>query len=266
MSSLPVLSELNDFNLMPQIHGGGDDGGGGLAGLLEGLLDGLTGLMEPGALSGLFGGILTLGYNVHPLLVHFPVALLTAYLFTDILAVLRKSESLQTSANWLLYLGTLGALAAVAAGLVAAQIVPHGEEVHAIMERHEFLGLTVASLSVLLSLWRFMAGQTLASGMGQGLNWFLGLLIGGCLFFGADLGGTMVYRYGVGVQKLQDARQAEQHEHGGQHESASNPAALQTHEQPASSPVAPPAHEHSANTAPHTHEHSANTPPHTHAH
>ena len=68
------------------------------------------------------------------------------------------------------------------------------------------------------------------------------------------------------MKKLQDARQAEQHEHGGQHESASNPAALQTHEQPASSPVAPPAHEHSANTAPHTHEHSANTPPHTHAH
>lgn len=253
MSSLSVLSELYDFNLMPQIHGGGDDGGGGLAGLLEGLLDGLSGLMEPGALSGLFGGILAMGYNIHPLLVHFPVALLSAFLFTDILAGLRKSQTLETSATWLLYLGTLGALAAAAAGLVAAQIVPHGDEVHAIMNRHAFLGLTVASLSVLLSLWRFMAGQTLASGMGRGLNWFLAIMIWGCLFFGADLGGTMVYQYGVGVQKLQDARQAEQHEHGGPHESASNPSA-------------PPAHEHSANTAPHTHEHSANTPPHTHAH
>ncbi len=212
MSNLPVLSDFT--GLLPAIHGGAEDGGG-LAGVLEGLLDGLTHLTEPGAWSGLFGGIMALGYNIHPMVVHFPIALLTAYLFADFMAMFRKDREWNILASGLLYLGTLGAIAAAAAGLVAEHLVAHGDEVHDIMERHELLGLTVASLSVLLSLIRYLGGSALTTAMGQGLRGFMGLLIWVCLFFGADLGGTMVYQYGVGVQKLQDTAQVQQHEHDG---------------------------------------------------
>lgn len=213
MSRLAVLSEYTDW--LPLIHGGGDDSGGGVLGLLDGVLESLTRLTDPGGFSGILGGIVTLGYNIHPMVVHFPIALITAYLFTDLLGLLRKNQSLHNTANWLLYLGAAGALAAVAAGLVAEQLVPHGAEVHDIMERHEFLGITVASLSVVLSLVRYLGGAALSTTMGLGLSWFMGLLMWVCLFFGADLGGTMVYQYGVGVHALQDAGQSRAHEHGG---------------------------------------------------
>lgn len=220
MSSVPMLSDFTGS--LPAIHGGGEEGGG-LVGILEGLLDGLTHLMEPGGMSGLFGGIMTLGYNIHPMVVHFPIALLTAYLLADFVALFRKNREWAILAEGLLYLGTLGALAAAAAGLVAGYLVPHGEEVHEIMERHQLLGLTVASLSVLLSLIRYLGGSLLTTSMGQGLRAFLGLLIWVCLFFGADLGGTMVYQYGVGVQKLQDVGQTRLHEHGDHDEEHDHP-------------------------------------------
>ena len=44
----------------------------------------------------------------------------------------------------------VGAIAAVAAGLVAAEMVPHGVQVHEIMETHERLGLTVAGIATVL--------------------------------------------------------------------------------------------------------------------
>lgn len=209
MSILPMMSDF--AGLVPGIHGGSDGGEGGLLGLLDGLLNGFSGMMEPGGWSGAVAGILALGYNVHPMLVHFPIALLTAFLFMEIMGAIRKSADMQNAARWLLYLGAMGAVAAAGAGIVAEHLVPHGEEVHAIMERHEVFGLTVASLSVVLALWRFVSGNRL-TGMAQGLHWFIGFVIAVSLFFGADLGGLMVYQHGVGVKTLQDLNQTHSHE------------------------------------------------------
>ncbi|MBI5238340.1 MAG: DUF2231 domain-containing protein [Deltaproteobacteria bacterium] len=149
--------------------------------------------------------------NIHPMLIHFPIALLSAFLAMELLGFIFKKEDLRTAATWMLYLGTLGAMVAVAAGLYAASTVSHSEEVHPIILKHRNLGITVLSLGVILSIWRIMAGGRFTN-KGQLVHLFLALVMVIAMTFGADLGGLMVYKYGVAVRAVP---QPKGHLHGG---------------------------------------------------
>ena len=52
--------------------------------------------------------------NIHPILVHFPIAFLYGAALLYFLAAIRASEALKWTALWMLVLGALGAAAAVA--------------------------------------------------------------------------------------------------------------------------------------------------------
>jgi uncharacterized membrane protein len=199
--------------LQPFVHGGADAAGGGLVGLLDKLLEKLGQAGEPGGNLELLPGIQALGPNIHPYLVHFPIALLSLFFLLEILGLLFHREGLRQTASTLLYCGTLGAIAAVAAGLYAATAVPHDQTVHDIMEWHERLGLTVASLATILSIWRLIAKHRI-EGMAVALHLFLGTIMTASMIVGADLGGLMVYGHGVAVRQMQDPAAQQEHIHG----------------------------------------------------
>ncbi len=54
--------------------------------------------------------------HLHPYIVHFPVALLITYVFVELLSVLIKKDFLSKSAHLILFLGIIGAVAAVLTG------------------------------------------------------------------------------------------------------------------------------------------------------
>lgn len=192
---------MNNF-LSFQIHGGADHGGG--------IVDSITSLLaffeelsthdSASIFPVLMPGISNME-NIHPLLVHFPIAFLSAFFILDLVGTLARKQHWRDVASWLLYLGTVAAAFAVTAGLIAASTVAHSEEVHAIMERHEHFGISVLSLAALLSLWRMKTGGVIQSGANSFFLVLAGLL---CVLMalGADLGGLMVYRYGVSVRAV----------------------------------------------------------------
>lgn len=139
--------------------------------------------------------------NIHPLVVHFPIALLNSFVVMEILGVILNRDDLTGAATWMLYLGTLGAAAAVSAGLWAASTVPHTDEVHDIIERHEHFGLTVLSMAVVLSAWRIFF-RARFSPKARAAHIFLAIVTVVTMAFGADLGGLMVYKYGVAVKAV----------------------------------------------------------------
>ncbi|MDF9392003.1 MULTISPECIES: DUF2231 domain-containing protein [Methylococcus] len=208
----PVLD--GSGSLIPAVHGAGDGGSAGWVGLLDSLLDSTTRFFDGGSPFEFLPGLVALAPNIHPLLVHFPIAFLNAFFLLDLIAVAMGKRELRMVASWMLYLGTLGAASAAAAGLYAASFVPHGEAVHEILEWHERLGLTVTSLALGLSLWRLIARYRF-SGMANVFHLFLAGIMVTAMFFGADLGGLMVYQHGVGVKNLQSEDAAHHHEHGG---------------------------------------------------
>ncbi len=189
---------MNNF-LSFQIHGGADHGGGiadSIASLLA-FFEGLTAHYSPGIFPTLMPGLANMD-NIHPLLVHFPIAFLSAFFVLDLVGTLTKKPQCRNVAGWLLYLGTFAAVFTVAAGFIAAGSVAHGEDVHEIMERHEHFGVSVLMLASLLSIWRVKSGGVIQGGANS-FFLILSALLCVLMMLGADLGGLMVYHYGVAV-------------------------------------------------------------------
>jgi uncharacterized membrane protein len=188
--------------LLPLIHGGGvDSAGGGLIGFLDQILEVVMRITESGVAFTWFPGVQALASNVHPLIVHFPIAFLIVFFFMDLVAVIWRRPALRYVASWMLYLGAFGAVVAAIAGLIAEATVAHGETVHEILEWHARLGLTVASLSMALVLWRIMAKGRF-SPMANAFHLSLSAIVVLAILLGADLGGLMVYQHGVGVKAV----------------------------------------------------------------
>lgn len=148
----------------------------------------------------LFPGLQAMA-NIHPVLVHFPIAFLLGALLMEALAVLRKREDWHRAAVALLYLGTAGAVAAAASGWFAEETVDHTEASHAVMELHKTIMLWATGLTVSLAIVAFLGGRYLG---GRSLQVFLlvGLLVVSLMLAtGADRGGQLVYQFGTGVQK-----------------------------------------------------------------
>ena len=202
-------------NLQFSVHGGGE--GDGLVGLLDGFLHGLESLFSSPiheSFTAFLPGIAAIA-NIHPLLVHFPIALLSLFFLLDFSASIFHKPDWRVIAGCLLYLGTLFAGLTLLAGFQAAATVPHGEDVHEIMETHEHLGVSIFTLASLLSVWRGL-GKSSLQGLVNGI--YLLMAAGLCLLlvFAADLGGLMVYHYGVAVQAveaLEPEEQAHAHHH-----------------------------------------------------
>jgi uncharacterized membrane protein len=135
--------------------------------------------------------------NIHPLIVHFPIALLFGAALLYLLAWLAGRERWAWSGMWMLGLGALGAAAAVASGLYGAEgvmVAPSVRE-HLLMY-HERIMLGVLGLSVILFLWALIARPIPHRGGVLFLFLLLVLIVG--IAVGADFGGRMVFEYNAG--------------------------------------------------------------------
>lgn len=135
--------------------------------------------------------------SVHPLLVHFPIALLLTSLLLDLSAVGLKRPELHRVALWNLGLGTAGAAVAVWTGLRAADIAKHSHEIHQVMELHRKLGIATLVIGGLTLSWRLFKRDRLTA-RARVLTLLVMLVMTATLGYGAHLGGRLVYEFGVG--------------------------------------------------------------------
>jgi uncharacterized membrane protein len=135
--------------------------------------------------------------NIHPLVVHFPIAFLVGAALFYFLSWIFHNQNLATTAFLLLILGTLAAGAAVGTGLYGEEGVMVSRTVRErLLEVHEDLMLVTLGLSVVLCAWAFMARPFPKKGRLIFLLVFLVLL--GTMTVGADYGARMVYDYNAG--------------------------------------------------------------------
>jgi uncharacterized membrane protein len=135
--------------------------------------------------------------NIHPLLVHFPIALLSAAALMYWLGFLARRESWLWTGLWTLVLGALGAAAAVGSGLYAEPGVMLAPSVKtALLTNHKRIMIAVLILSAALALWA-MAARPMPA---RGRVVFLATLVVvvALIAKGADYGGRMVYDYNAG--------------------------------------------------------------------
>jgi len=216
-----------------------------------------------------------LGYDwprIHAMFVALPVALLPIAVLFDVVGMVRKNEALRRTGLALLFIGSLGAGAAVLAGLKTKGVIDHGNAIHELMEEHEHLALYTLGIFAVVLLWRLWRERRM--GQGERIATLVLSLIG--LGFLADTGhhgGKLVFEHAAGVSNEtlrnelhdraeghvhsageadhHDGEDADHHHHEDAHHSHDDPAA----------PDSGSAHsEEAPHTAPHTHP--PGTPPH----
>jgi uncharacterized membrane protein len=142
--------------------------------------------------------------NWHPLVVHFPIALVLSATVLLLAARLLRSESLAASAatvgTWNLCLGAAAALVALGSGLSAVLDLDVSLAARQAISVHLKWAMFTTLLLVLLAVWRGAGTESRSRP-----SWlFLIVLIGAgvALSFTAYRGGKNVYEYGVGVRKI----------------------------------------------------------------
>ncbi len=145
----------------------------------------------------------------HPLIIHFPVALLLVAPFMIVLALIFKSKAncYYHVALILLVMGTIGAYISVMTGESAALLVDRNEQITKMLTEHNLLGEATRNMFTaltviyagLLYLPKLLKKELKPRDMQIAMVVFLALCCIGCLLLSntAHAGGRLVHQLGV---------------------------------------------------------------------
>lgn len=147
--------------------------------------------------------------ELHPAIVHFPIALLTIAALFGVLSLFVKKELFKEIAFWNLLLGVIGSIAAVFTGLIEEQSLVHNDEIHKVLTKHKFTGFGILIFSFVLLTWVWVRKNKFKKG--EYIAWVLFLALStAAVFYQGFLGGKMVFEQGAGVKPMEQYM-----EHGG---------------------------------------------------
>jgi uncharacterized membrane protein len=136
-----------------------------------------------------------LGHPVHPMLIVYPLGLLSAAVVFDILYIVTENADLATFSFWALAAGLVGGLAAALFGLIDWLGIPGGTRARRIGALHGGGNLLVVALFAMSFALRLDNAQYLP----EILPAVVGLVGASIALITAWLGGELVYRLRVAV-------------------------------------------------------------------
>ncbi len=168
--------------------------------------------------------------NVHPLIVHFPIAILCTAVFLDVAALLKSSSRFLAEFPLVLYvLGSVSAIIAFFTGRHASDLVDIPTRAILAVNEHSDAALYTMLAFGIYTLVRMVVTLRLRS-ESKPLRIFMVLLpLAGLLMLAktAEHGARLVYEFGIGVGSAAESMPAENstgdimdHDHAGDHEVA----------------------------------------------
>lgn len=141
-------------------------------------------------------------HPIHPIIVHFPIALLFTAVFFDLLGLLIQKEGLRRAGLYLLIMGILSGVVAVIAGEWSEEMVEAMGVPEEAIENHElFAYLSLISFSVLLVLrWGFRGHWSLVRN--QVIYFIVAMASLSLLAITGYYGGELVFKHGAGVEAV----------------------------------------------------------------
>ncbi len=133
--------------------------------------------------------------EVHPALVHFPIALLPVAIAADAVGVATKNRELLAVGKWGMYGTALSAALAGIFGFIAQEEVNVEGEARETLQTHRTLNIGALAVATTLALVR---GSRRKPGLGYLLA---GLGTIAAVTYSAYLGGKLVYAHGAGVER-----------------------------------------------------------------
>ncbi len=139
--------------------------------------------------------------HIHPMIVHFPIALLIVGLLADAIGLFSKKEFFSKAGLYLLILGTIGVIAAYFSGNLAGEGVTEAGSLKQALESHEEaaeLSIWLMSAAALVRI-AFIAVKSYSGS----LKWVaFALFLIGVLSIARTgyYGGELVFKHAAGVQ------------------------------------------------------------------
>jgi uncharacterized membrane protein len=138
--------------------------------------------------------------DFHPMIVHFPIALILTGFLADVVFLFFKSEKCLSKAGF--YLMVLGALAAIAAWTTGQLFTnePGQGEIMSVFEKHETGAIITMILMIIGAVLRIYLVRSKKEE--TSLKWVvfvIYLLAVGAVSFTGLMGGTMVYKYMLSI-------------------------------------------------------------------
>lgn len=134
------------------------------------------------------------GHPVHPMLVVFPLGLLTAGVLFDIIYLLGASATMAEVSFWMITVGIVGGLLAAPFGTIDWMAIPKGTRAKSIGALHGAGNVVVVVLFIIS--WFMRVGSPADPGAWAYVLSFVGI---GLALFTGWLGGELVDRLGIGV-------------------------------------------------------------------
>lgn len=136
-----------------------------------------------------------LGHPVHPMLIVFPLGLLSTAVIFDVLYLVTGNDDLAVFSFWAIAAGIVGGLAAAIFGLIDWLAIPKETRAKGIGLTHGIGNVVIVALFA-ISWFLRMDDPAFAPNL---LPFILGLVGAGLALFTAWLGGELVYRLRVAV-------------------------------------------------------------------
>jgi uncharacterized membrane protein len=137
-----------------------------------------------------------LGHPIHPMLIVFPLGLLSVAVIFDVIHVSTQSGHVADVSYWMIASGIVGGLIAAVFGVIDWLSIPEGTRAKYIGLMHGPSNVVVMILFIVSWLMR-RPNPTAPSMTAMTLGW-VGIVIA---LFGGWLGGELVYRLNVGVDR-----------------------------------------------------------------
>ena len=137
-------------------------------------------------------------HPIHPMVVHFPIALLITSVVFDFLATRWRHKSFQDAGFYTLIAGLLGAAVAVLTGAMAEELAEDTGIPESVLEIHEALGYATLLFFIGLLALRLLMRWKLIKEIPA---LYLAMGVAGIMILSAAgyFGGSLVYDFGAGV-------------------------------------------------------------------
>ena len=140
--------------------------------------------------------------ELHPKVVHFPVALLLTFALFELLGTVLKKDYFHKAAHLILFLGVVGSVLAVLSGKQAGAANPNWTEasIELIREHSSYANITMWYFVGVLVVKTFLVVK---KKMNQTFNYIiLVLALVGCFFIfeTSEHGGQLVTKFGIGTE------------------------------------------------------------------
>ena len=137
-----------------------------------------------------------LGHPIHPMLIVFPLGLLTTAAIFDVIYVCTHNGQWANLSDWMIASGVIGGLIAAVFGIIDWFGIPEGTRAKYIGLIHGLSNVVVVVLFIIS--WFMRRTNPAAPGITALVLGWIGILIA---LFGSWLGGELVYRLNVGVDR-----------------------------------------------------------------